>query len=131
MVTTDSMVPVIPPDIILPSILNYTFNEVAGDITINPLTTPISIVLSASENVDWVSITIEDENNSDNYKRFFSGNDCEDGTDTCTKTWDGALSSGGELQNGTFRIKVHIKDEAENDYYDYLSPYVITVNTSL
>jgi len=39
------------------------------------------------------------------------------------------LSSGGLLQDDTtFKIKVHIKDEAGNEFYDYLSP-VITIDT--
>ena len=127
----DSTIPVTPPDTTPPLITNYTFNEIADNITTNPLTTPLSVVLSADENVNWMSIQIEDTNDSTIYKRFLDGVDCEDGTDTCSKTWDGALSNGGELQNGTFHIKVHMQDEAENDYYGYLSPYVITVDTSL
>ena len=119
------------PDVIAPLIIGYTFNGNAGDITINPLINPLTLSLSSSENVNWMSIKIENQDNASIYKIFQSGAGCEDGSSSCTKTWDGLLSSGESLQNGTFRIKVHIKDNANNEFYDYLSPYVITVNTSI
>jgi len=119
------------PDSTAPSITSYTFNGVASDITINPLINPISLVFSASENVDWVSIKIENKDNTSIYKIFQSGTNCVDGTNICTKNWDGLLSGGSEAQNGTFRIKMHIKDPANNEFYDYLLPYVINVNTAI
>ncbi|MGB2580665.1 MAG: immunoglobulin-like domain-containing protein, partial [Minisyncoccia bacterium] len=124
---------IIAPDTVAPTITTYTFNETSGDITIDLATTTlVSFALTASENVDWVSIKIEDQNTPDNYKIFFSSVGCVDGTDTCAKSWDGTLSSGGmAAPNGTYRIKTHIRDMAGNIYQDYLSPYVITVNTVL
>lgn len=123
------------PDTTIPLILNYTFNEIAGDITINPNVTSLSLVLNASENVDWVSIKIEKQDNPDVYKIFYSGAECVDATNICMKSWDGTLSSpSGELiqnQNGIYRVKVHMKDEALNDFNNYLSPYLITVDTSI
>ena len=66
------------------------------------------------------------------YKIFQSDSSgCVDGTNTCTKTWDGAMSSGGLIQDGLYKIKVHIKDSSDNEFYDYLTPYNITVDTSL
>ena len=110
-----------------PQITSYTFNGTAGNITASPLENPVSLIFTADKNVDWVSIKIENENDAEMYKIFFSGTGCVDFTSTCAKTWDGSLSSGGALQNGTYRIKIHIKDEAENAYFDYLSPHKITV----
>jgi hypothetical protein len=113
-----------------PSITSYTFNGTAGNITINPtVSSPLSLVFNASENVDWVSIKIEKEDDHTFHKFFYSGNGCVDGTNTCSKSWDGKLEGG--LQNGIYKIKLHIKDLAGNDYNDYLSPYVITVDTSI
>ena len=115
----------------LPLITSYTFNGDTNSITINPLKNSLNIVLSASENVNWMSVKIENQDDSTIYKIFQSGAGCADGTSTCIKTWDGILSKGGLLQDGTFRVKVHIKDGAGNEYDDYLSPYTITVDTSL
>ena len=119
------------PDTTPPSVTGYTFNAIANNITTNPLTSPLSLVINASENVDWTSVKIENRDNASIYKIFYSGAGCVNGTNTCTKSWNGLLTRGGLLQNGTFRVKVHMKDSANNDFYDYLSPYVITVNTSL
>lgn len=123
-----------PPDITPPAIIGYTFNGIAADITADfATTTPtINLALVASENVDWVSIKIEDQNDPNNYKTFFSGAGCVDGTTECTKSWTGTLSHGASFApDSTYRIKVHIKDAAENLFQDYLSPYIITVNTVL
>ena len=98
-----------------------------GDVTINPLTNPLALALHASENVNWMSIKVENEADTSFYKIFQSGSGCEDGTDSCEKTWNGTLSSGGLLQDGTFRVKVHIADSAGNEFYDYL-PNKITVD---
>ena len=66
------------------------------------------------------------------YKIFQSDSSfCIDDTSICTKNWNGILSSGGLLENGVYRIKLHIKDPAGNEFYDYLSPYVINIDTSL
>lgn len=121
------------PDTTPPTILNYKFNGNEGDVTINPVVNSLSLVFTSSENVNWMSIKIEKENDASVYKIFQSGAGCVDGTDICTKNWDGLLSSGGliENQNGVYRIKIHIKDPASNEFYDYLAPYKIIVNTSI
>jgi hypothetical protein len=111
-----------------PAISSYTFNGTASSITINPLVNNLTIALVASENVNWMSVKIESTVDSGTYKIFQSSASCVDGTSTCTKVWDGILSSGGLLHDGDFRIKVHIKDASDNEYYEYLSPYIITVD---
>lgn len=124
-------VAVAPAPIITPlAIASYTFNGTAGDITADfATTTPtVTLVLTASENVDWISVTVEDQNNPAHHKLFFSGSGCVDGTPVCTKSWEGAFSGGGNAVPGeTYRIKAHIKGTAGNIYSDYLAPYVITV----
>ena len=66
------------------------------------------------------------------YKMFMSDSGgCVDGTNTCTKSWDGLLSSGGLLQSGVYKIKLHMKDLSNNEFYDYLTPYVINVDTTI
>jgi len=116
------------PDITSPVITAYTINGITGDITTNPLVTPMVINLTSSENVNWMSIIIQNQEDSTYWKKFQSGAGCVDGTDTCTKTWDGVLSSGGLLDDGTtYKLKVHTKDEAGNEFYDYL-PAIITID---
>jgi hypothetical protein len=124
--------PIPIPDIIPPTVTSYTFNGNQGNVTVSPTSTnPLSIIINASEPVNWMSIKIERESDHTFYKMFQSGKGCVDGTDTCTKVWDGTLSSGGLIQNGDYRIKLHMKDLSNNEFYDYLSPYVVTVNTTL
>lgn len=122
------------PDTIEPIITKYTFNGAEGDIITDfSATTPtVEIVFTASENVDWKSITIEDKNNPDNYRRFLPGKDC-DSTTECKESWDGALSPVDKhhsAPDGMYRIKVHIKDSAKNEFSDYLTPHTITVRTA-
>jgi len=117
------------PDTTPPSIASYTFDEIVGDITTNPLLNPVSLFFTASENVNWISLKIEKEDDSSLYKYFYPGADCDE-KNTCAKDWNGLLSSGGLLQSGVYKIKLHIKDLAENEYDDYLSPYMITVDIS-
>lgn len=128
--TDPPYVPDSGPDITPPSITSYTFNGTAGDITTNPSINNISLALFSSENVNWMSIKIEKENDESVYKIFQSGTGCVDGTNTCAKTWDGLLSGGSTAPDGVYRIKVHIKDPSNNEFYDYLIPYKITVNTA-
>jgi hypothetical protein len=117
------------PEPALPLITNYTLNGIVADVTTDfASTTPtVTLQLTANKNVDWVSITIEDENNTTRYKRFLSGTGCVDGTSTCTKTWTGELSHGSVGLDTVYQIKVNIKDAAGNIYHDYLSPYKIIV----
>jgi hypothetical protein len=118
------------PDTTPPGILSYTFNGTAGNITVNPtISNPVQINLTASENVNWIRITIENVDSPNNYKYFSPGSSC-DGKANCTESWNGSMSQ-GTLVDGNYRIKVHIKDAADNDFQDYLAPYLITVDTTL
>ena len=117
----------------LPIITSYTLNGNQSGITINPPINNLNIVLNSNKNVNWMSIKIEKESDAQIYKMFLSSSiTCIDGTNVCTKIWDGNLSSGELLQSGNYdgnyRIKVHMKDVANNEYEDYL-PSVITVNS--
>lgn len=118
------------PTIIMPAISTYTFNSTAGDITTDfaSTTPPIELSLTANKNVDWVSVTIENQSDATKYKRFLSSTECIDGTSTCTKSWDGVLSGGEIAPNGTYRIKAHIKDSDGNEFNNYLLPYGIIIN---
>ncbi|MCX6754435.1 MAG: DUF5011 domain-containing protein [Candidatus Nomurabacteria bacterium] len=117
------------PDSTLPVISSYTLNGSQGSININPLINSLDIVLNSNKNVNWMSLKIEKENDVTLYRMFQSNSTtCVDGTNVCSKNWDGILSSGGLLQSGNYRIKVHIKDVANNEYDDYL-PVLIIVNT--
>jgi hypothetical protein len=109
------------PDNSLPIISSYTLNGNQNSITTNPLVNNTSIVLNANKNVNWMSIKIEKEDDVGVYKMFQSGISCVDGTNTCSKTWDGILTKGGLLQNGNYRIKVHMQDVNKNDFEDYIS----------
>ncbi len=118
--------PVVIEDV-APSISSYTLNGLNSNITINPLINNLSMVFHANKNVNWMTIKIEKESDSSVYKMFQSGNSCVDGTNICTKVWTGLLSSGGLLQNGNYKIRVHIKDEKGREYEEYM-PSVITVS---
>ncbi|MEX2052381.1 MAG: Ig-like domain-containing protein, partial [Candidatus Paceibacterota bacterium] len=112
------------PDVTPPVITSYIYNGVSESITTDPLLSPLTLVFNTDEDVDWVSIKIENEVDDSIYKIFFSGSaesDCADNTSTCTKTWDGLLSSGGLLSDGTYRVKVKIQDASENEFFDYLA----------
>ncbi len=121
------------PDTTSPSISVHTFDGNTGDITINPLNDALEIAMTASENVDWVSVKIEREADDSFYKMFFSNSStCVDNTNTCTRTWDGTLSSGGLLEAGVYRIRVRIEDASGNKNYEpteYYLPSVINVVT--
>jgi len=120
------------PDTTPPSVLSYTFNGTAGDITANPtVSNSLPIVINASEQVNWMSIKIENITDHTIYKIFQSGTGCVDGTNSCTKNWDGLLSGGSSAPSGTYKIKLHMKDPSNNEFYDYLTPYVINVDTSI
>lgn len=119
-----------PPAVVLPVISSYTFNGAEGDITADfATTTPtVELSLTANKDVDWVSVTIENQADSSKHKRFQDGNECKDGTNSCLKTWDGILSGATSTAPlGVYRIKAHVKDTDGNDFNDYLSPYTITI----
>ena len=113
------------PDNSLPTIKSYTLNGSGNSLMIDPLSSDVTIILSANKKVNWVSIKIEKDNDPGVYKIFQSGIGCVDGTDTCTKVWNGILSKGGLLQSGNYRIKVHIKDDLNNEYDEYLPSVII------
>jgi hypothetical protein len=134
-VASDPNPPAPIPDTTPPSIESFMLNGSAASVTVNPTkTTPLLITLNASKNVEWVSIKIDKENNTsglDIYKSFQPGSDC-DGKDTCAQDWDGELSRGGVIQNGdSYSIKVRIRDLVDKKEYDFVSPYIITINTSI
>lgn len=120
-----------PPDTTPPSVLSYDLNGYKSDITINPSqSNPTMFTINASEKVNWMSIKIEKEDDPNFYKIFQSGSGCTDNTNSCQKIWFGELSSGGLLQSGRYRIKLHMKDAANNEFYDYLSPYAYIIKTN-
>jgi hypothetical protein len=122
--------PIIEPEVpndTPPTIASYTFNGTQGNITTNPLISNSAIILKSNKNVSWMSIKIEKEDNSGIYKSFRAGVGCVNGTSSCTKIWDGLLSKGGLLQAGNYKIKVHIKDDLNQEYENYL-PSVISVS---
>ena len=113
-----------------PSIVNYTLNGNPSSLTVNPLATSVTLDLTASVAVNWMSIKIENQADPNIYKVFQSGVGCVDGTTTCTKIWNGSLSSGDTLTDGVYRIKVHMKDANNAEFDEYLSPYTIMIDTT-
>jgi hypothetical protein len=127
-VTPDPVIPDPTPtvDTTPPAVTSYSLNSSTENITLNPTVDHVLVVLNSSENVNWLSIKIENQADTGIYKIFQSGSTCVDGGSTCSKSWNGSLSSGGVLIDGVYRIKVHMKDAANNEYDDYL-PVVINV----
>jgi len=124
---------ILPPPIdnTPPFVTSYTFNGVASDITVNPTKlSPLSININTSENVIWTSIKIENISDDSIYKYFYPGVSC-DSKNTCTETWDGLLAGDSSAPVGTYKIKVKIKDLSGNIFDDYISPYVIKLDTSI
>lgn len=115
-----------------PKISSYTLNNVQGDVGLNPLETPLNISLIANKNVNWMSMKIENYDDPGVYKIFYSdAKSCIDETSTCAKVWDGSLSGQNTLlKNGMYKIKIHIKDDNNKEWFDYL-PSTITVNGQL
>jgi hypothetical protein len=107
------------------SIVEYYLNGVRTDLEINPIVNNLNINLTSNKNVNWLSIKIENQDDNNVYKIFQSGVGCVDGTNTCSKVWDGAISGGGELLDGVYKIKVHIKDDLLNEFDDYLVSRII------
>jgi len=114
-----------------PSITSYTLNGSAQNLSFNPNTSgPITIVINASEPVDWVSAKIYKSDDNTIYKNKSPNGD---GTNTTSITWDGTLTKPtvGSISDGVYLIKIHIKDLAGNDVDNIiLSPYTITVDTT-
>ncbi|MBK5215702.1 MAG: DUF5011 domain-containing protein [Candidatus Pacebacteria bacterium] len=120
----------IVPDNTAPTITSYTLNGTQNSITINPLINNLEIVLNSNKNVNWLTVKIEKESDASIYKILQSNlTTCIDGTKVCSKIWDGLLSSGGLLQSGNYKIRVHTKDSANREYEEYLSSIIsIDVN---
>lgn len=117
----------IPIDDIDPVIISYSMNATTEDLVIDPGDENVVIEMTASENIDWVSIEIEKIDNTSIRKLYLSGENCEDGTNHCTKIWRGELSGAGTiLEEGDYRVNVHIKDEANNETF-YVLPSLIKV----
>ncbi|MFA6999701.1 MAG: immunoglobulin-like domain-containing protein [Candidatus Paceibacterota bacterium] len=117
--------PVLPEDTGDPTISSYTLNGGSTDININPLVNNVSMIFHSNKKVNWMSIKLENESDTRLYKIFQSGSSCIDGTNICTKVWNGVLSGGGLLQSGNYRIKVHIKDVDNREYFEYLPSRII------
>ena len=75
-------------------------------------------------------VKIEKEDDETIYKYFYPGIDC-DGKNTCTENWDGLLAGDVSAPSGTYKVKVRIRDLVTKTEYDYFSPYIITVNTTI
>ncbi|NCU28572.1 MAG: DUF5011 domain-containing protein [Candidatus Moranbacteria bacterium] len=117
----------IPIDNIPPIITEYMINGTTEDIETDPTKHNVVIEIEAEEDVDWVSIMVENVDNPSIDKRFLSGENCEDWTSTCAKTWIGDISSSAySLQEGVYQVKVHIKDLAGNET-NYTLPTIINV----
>jgi len=118
------------PDDTIPSILSSSLNGIASDVATNPVVDLVSIAFIANENVDWVSIKIEKEDDETVYKYFYPGIDC-DGQDACTKSWNGLLAGDSIAPIGVYKIRVRIRDLISLEEYDFSHLYKITVDTSL
>lgn len=112
-----------------PVITNYALNGAENNASFNPnLGETVGIILNANKNVNWVSIKIENSSNSEIYKYYYPGDDC-DGKSQCVKYWDGSLSSKDTLLlDGEYKIKVKIEDANKDVFDDYLSPYAIIID---
>ncbi len=114
-------------DTTAPTIDSYTLNGGSSSVTFNPdAGETVAIAITASENVEWTSIKIENVDDSGIYKIYYPAGSCDGGA-SCSETWDGSLSS-GTLVDGEYRIKAKVQDAAGNIFNDYLSPYTITVD---
>ncbi len=112
-----------------PTITASLFNGIDGNVAVNIASTSVTVALSASESVNWLSLKIEKQDDASIVKTFQSGNDpCADWTSSCTKTWDGSLSQ-GTLADGVYRVRVRMKDAADTETDGYLAK-TITVDTT-
>lgn len=114
-------------DNIPPTILSYSIGGTTEDIVVDPAKQDVVIEITSSENVDWVSIEIEKIDNTAIRKLYLSGELCEDGSNHCTKTWRGELSSANTiLEEGDYHVNVHIEDTSLNETF-YVLPSLIKV----
>jgi hypothetical protein len=79
--------------------------------------------------VDWVSVQIKNMVDDQIYKTFHSGSGCVDGTNTCTKVWDGTLS-GGNLIAGQYKIIVKMRSWADKTK-EYTQELTIFINVEI
>lgn len=122
-VTVTIAPPVVDPNVNNdpPSIKSYKLSGVQDNVVINPIINNLHIILIANKNVNWMSIQIEKEDDDKFYKTYQSNSDtCIDGSNICERIWSGELIRDIPLQNGVYRVKVHIKDESSNEYNEYL-----------
>lgn len=109
-------------------LLGYELNGGAESITVNPTEEDVSLSFTASKDVNWVSIKIENEEESSLYKMMQSNSStCTDGSNYCSRTWDGLLSSGGLLKNGSYKVRIHMNDAFGRDYEDYIPAKIIVI----
>lgn len=114
-------------DDIPPLITEYFLNGTTEDVIVDPFNEGLVIVLTANEKVDLVSLEIENKSNTSIRKIYYSCDTYDTDTNTCTKTWNGALSgSTYSLEEGDYRVNVHIKDVALNETF-YTLPATVTV----
>ena len=116
------------PDSTPPTLRSYALNNTAGNITINPVTSNLTISLRANKKVNWLSIKIEKTDDTNVSKLYQSDTkNCRDGENSCEKLWDkGELTGGIPLQNGDYKIRVRTKDTLDKIYDEYI-PCIITV----
>lgn len=116
------------PDSTPPTLRSYTLNNTQSSITIDPVTSNLTISLRANKKVNWLSIKIENTIDPDVSKLYQSDTkNCRDGENSCEKLWNkGELTGDIPLKNGDYKIRVRIKDTFDIIYEEYL-PYIITV----
>jgi len=117
-------------------IITYTINGISASTVINPIVHPVQIGFTADEDIpNWVSVKIEKADDSSIYKIFSPITTPCDGTNQCSKTWNGDISPTGKtLVNGVYNVIVHIqKDTADPVTYNLTltSPYTITVTSNV
>jgi len=114
----------------MPELHDFGINGLAESIHYFPgETEPISINFIANQDVDWVSVQIKNMVDNQIYKTFHSGSGCVDGTNTCTKVWDGTLS-GGNLIAGQYKIIVKMRSWADKTK-EYTQELTIFINVEI
>lgn len=116
------------PESTPPTLRSYALNGTASNITINPVTSNLTISLRANKKVNWLSIKIEKTDDANVLKLYQSDTkNCRDGENSCEKIWNkGELTGGISLQNGDYKIRIRLEDTLGKIYEEYL-PYIITV----
>lgn len=112
-----------------PTLTGFSLNGSVNDLAVNIASTSVAISLTASEAVNWLSIKIENQTDTSLYKLFQSGETCTDWSTSCEKVWTGTLSH-GVLVDGTYRIRIHARDDAGNETDSYLGKVIIVDTTA-